>query len=104
MCPVFQINPWYLLNVGGMKQSKGVLGVFPNLTLTLTHTQWAHSGEIYFAMAPTVTQKHRLIFILRVIYVYQGPRWVLDPCVGFRLRFPSGPGAPQGHKTVLVIV
>lgn len=39
-----------------------------------THMQWAPKGEIYFAMAPTVTQKHKLIFILRVIYVYQGPQ------------------------------
>lgn len=76
----------------------------PNTHTHIDTERWAQSGEIYFARVPTVTQKHGLIFIVRVIYVYQGPCWVTDPCVGFRLRFPSGPGAPRGPNTVLVIV
>lgn len=102
MCPVIPINPWYLLNVGGMKQPKGALGLFPSPPPQHTLAVGSRWGEIYFAMAPTVTQKHGLIFILRVIYVAPGPPLGDGSMCGVSTEIPfRARCSPRDPRTVL---
>lgn len=52
MCPVIWINPWYLLNVNGMRQSKGAPGMSPYPPAQHTHThidteRWAVRRDLF---------------------------------------------------------